>query len=460
MKILLISSFFPPLHTSGTEKRTLGYALCLQGLGHKVQVACAGKWEEGQAYWNGYVDEKYLGIPIRRVNLNWRLAADPNRFLYDNSTVEEYFGQWLSEWQPDIIHITSCLTLSASIIQAVKSQQLPVVLTLTDYWFICPKLSLVRSDGILCDGRTTNWDCLQCMLWNTKIYRGLSATLPEKSTAAILEWVSKRASINRLPGLRGMALDMAHRKSFLTSMINLVDCVTAPSSCLRDIMKASGITNQIKIVHSGHHLAWLETMPKKTLAEKIRIGYIGQIIPVKGVHILLSAFLSISISGQAQLSIYGDINKAPNYVEGLKSLAKGHDQSIKFCEAFPHEQLGEILAEIDILVVPSSWHENNPRVIQEAFASKTPVIASNVGGITEFVKHEVNGLVFERNDVDDLARQLQRILTETGLLERLSTAIEPVKTIEEEVMELQAIYTDLIAADRIATAPEGDSLHD
>ncbi len=459
MKILLISSFFPPQHTSGTEQRTLGYALCLQELGHKVQVVCVGKWDEGQDYWNGYVDETYLGISIRRVNLNWSLASDPNKFLYANSTIEKYFSQWLSEWQPDITHITSCLTLSASVIQAIKSKQLPVVLTLTDYWFICPKLSLVRNDGTLCDGRTSSWDCLQCMLWDTKIYRGLSATLPEKSTAIILDWASKQALINRLPGLRGMALDMAHRKNFLTAMLTLADCVTAPSSCLRDIIKASGIAKQIKVVHSGHHLAWVETMPKKRLAEKIRIGYIGQIIPVKGVHLLLSAFVSTSISDQAGLSIYGDISKAPDYVEELKSLAKDNDKSIKFCGAFPHEQLGEILSEIDILVVPSAWHENNPRVIQEAFASKTPVIASNVGGITEFVKHEVNGLVFERNNVADLAHQLWRIVTEAGLLERLSIMIEPVKTMEEEVMELQAIYTDLITAYRVATGPESGFLH-
>ena len=69
-----------------------------------------------------------------------------------------------------------------------------------------------------------------------------------------------------------------------------------------------------------------------------------------------------------------------------------------------------MLSQIDILVVPSRWHENNPRVIQEAFASKTPVIAANVGGIVEFMQHEFNGLLFERNDVADLARQLRLVI--------------------------------------------------
>ena len=83
-------------------------------------------------------------------------------------------------------------------------------------------------------------------------------------------------------------------------------------------------------------------------------------------------------------------------------------------------------------------------MLQEAFASRTPVIASNVGGISEFVKHEVNGLLFERGNIDDLANQLQRITDEPGLLERLREGVPPVKRIEEEVTELELIYQQLV----------------
>jgi hypothetical protein len=51
--------------------------------------------------------------------------------------------------------------------------------------------------------------------------------------------------------------------------------------------------------------------------------------------------------------------------------------------------------------------------------------------------------LFERGDVDDLARQLRRIVEEPGLLERLRARVPQVKTIEEEVVELEAIYSDL-----------------
>lgn len=444
MKILLITSFFPPTHTAGTEKRTFGYALKLRERGHDVQVVCAGTWADGDQYWNGYIDETYRQIPVRRIDLNWILALDPNRFLYDNPVVAKHLKQWLAQWQPDVVHITSCLTLSASIIQAAKERQLPVVLTLTDYWFICPRLNLLRGDGALCDGRTTSWDCLKCMLWDTKIYGGLSSILPDKLAASTLGWVSKQPQINRRRGLRGMALNMDHRKGYLAKMIAAADRVTAPSACLRDVFEAAGVSKPIQVIHSGHDLAWLENMPPREPANLIRIGYIGQIIPIKGVHVLVTAFLSADLTGRAELSIFGDQNKSPDYTHQLAALGNGNSAAIKFHGAFPHERLGEIFSEIDVLVVPSQWHENNPRVIQEAFAGKTPVIASNVGGISEFVQHEVNGLLFERSNVADLANQLRRIVDEPGLLDRLRSGIPPVKSIDQEVTELEAIYRELI----------------
>ncbi len=444
MNILIVSNFFPPNHTAGTEKRTLGYALKLQELGYDVQVVCAGNWDKGDRYWNGYTDETYRQVPVRRVHLNWALAPDPNRFLYCNPVVEEYLGQWLLEWQPDIVHVTSCYTLSASVIQAAKDQKLPVVLTLTDFWFVCPRLSLLRSNGSLCDGRTTSWDCLKCMLWDNWGYRSLSSALPEGATAPILSWASKRPVISRIRGLRGMALDMDHRKSYLARMIDAADRVTAPSAYLREMFKASGISRPIKVIHSGHDLTWLKALPEKRPSRLVRIGYIGQISPMKGVHLLLSAFVSNPWANQAQLAIFGDYDRSPEYTQQLQAFTNGHKADIRFQGAFPHERLGEVLSEIDVLVVPSQWHENNPRVIQEAFASKTPVIASDVGGISEFVQHDVNGLLFERSNVDDLAHQLQRAISEPGLLDRLREGIPDVKRIEEEVKELVEIYQDML----------------
>jgi hypothetical protein len=64
--------------------------------------------------------------------------------------------------------------------------------------------------------------------------------------------------------------------------------------------------------------------------------------------------------------------------------------------------------------------------------------------MSEVVVHDVNGLLFERGNIDDLARQLNRVTEENGLLEKLSTGIPPVKSIKQEVDELENIYEELV----------------
>lgn len=445
MKILLVSHFFPPTHNAGAEKRTLGYALSLLGLNHEVQVVCAGKWDEGRKHWNGYVDEIYQDIPVRRIHLNWKLAPDPNRYLYNNPVVEQHLRKWLEEWKPDVVHITSCMTLSASVINAAKDQDIPVVLTLTDFWFICPRISLLRSNGSLCNGLTSDWECLKCLTANTKAYRGLNAVMPEAATATVLKWVSRHPTLSKRRGLRGMALDMEDRKKYLENALKMVDYISAPSKSLSDTIENSAVTQPIRVIQSGHDLSWLKEDSFKIESRIIRIGYIGQIIPLKGVHVLVSAFVDSEVNKDAKLVIYGSTEKDSEYMAELKAMLKAKPEvPIKFAGGFPHEQLGKVLSEIDVLIVPSLWMENNPRVIQEAFASKTPVIASNVGGISEFVQHGINGLLFERGDADDLARQLQILVDEPGLLEKLKVGVPKVKTIEEEIVEFGHIYQALI----------------
>jgi glycosyltransferase involved in cell wall biosynthesis len=118
--------------------------------------------------------------------------------------------------------------------------------------------------------------------------------------------------------------------------------------------------------------------------------------------------------------------------------------SISFCGRFDHDQLAQVLSGIDVLIVPSIWYENAPLVIQEAFAVKTPVIATNLGGMAEAVTHEVNGLLFEPGSVEDLSKQLRRVVEEKGLIEKLISGIPEVKPIDQEVLELEQIYTNLV----------------
>ncbi|MBK7766259.1 MAG: glycosyltransferase [Sulfuritalea sp.] len=75
------------------------------------------------------------------------------------------------------------------------------------------------------------------------------------------------------------------------------------------------------------------------------------------------------------------------------------------------------MAELDVLVVPSLWHENSPLVIYSAQAARCPVIGSDVEGIAEVVRDDVDGLLFQRGNVAALMQTLLRVTGRSELLE-------------------------------------------
>jgi glycosyltransferase involved in cell wall biosynthesis len=443
MRILFITHFFPPTRNAGTENYTLGLAKAFLNKGHDVEVLCAEDWEYGDSYWNGVTEGFYEGVLVHRIHLNWLKASNPNRILYDSSPVEEWLDQFLREQKFDLVHITSVMTLGIGVMRSVKRAGLPLILTLMDFWFICPSIQLLRSDGSLCDGKTSVWQCQSCLLAGSHLFQRIQQIpISETVQSNFFETLSHVNFITKRRGLRGMLLNMSERKMNLTAALSLPDVILAHSKTVQQIVNQN-TSIRVDLLQNGQDLPWRDNLPPKKASGSLRFGYIGQIESIKGVHILVEAFQRAHIDEQAHLNIWGDLTRNPSYVKQIQLLSD-HNPSINFLGRFDREQLATVLAEMDVLVVPSIWYENAPLVIQEAFAAGMPVVASNVGGMAEAVAHEVNGLLFERGDSDDLARQLKRIAEEPGLLDRLRYGIPMVKQVNEEMEELEQIYIELL----------------
>jgi len=161
------------------------------------------------------------------------------------------------------------------------------------------------------------------------------------------------------------------------------------------------------------------------------------------VHVLLDAVRRL---GELPLAatVYGDLQAFPQYVRQLRQLA-ADDPRIDLAGPYQGgpEGLTTVLRNADAVVVPSLWYENCPFVILEAFAHRTPVVATNLGGMAELVQHGRNGLLFRLGDAADLARQLRRLQEEPGLLSALRDGIEPIRTGTNEMDELEGVYRQL-----------------
>ena len=73
-----------------------------------------------------------------------------------------------------------------------------------------------------------------------------------------------------------------------------------------------------------------------------------------------------------------------------------------------------------------------------------PVIATNLGGMAEMVEHEKNGLVFDLNSAASLRQQIERLLSEPDLLNRLRDGIQPTRTIDAEMQDIVTQYDLLL----------------
>jgi len=239
-----------------------------------------------------------------------------------------------------------------------------------------------------------------------------------------------------------MLLDIVERKQKLNDTLSLADRVLTHSEIVKQLVSRI-IDVQIEIIRNGQALPWLGEKIERVGSRIIRFGYIGQLEEIKGVHILLQAFERASLNGKANLNIWGDLTRNEAYSTNLRTISNGAS-SVNFRGRFMRDYLFSVLSQIDILVVPSIWYENSPLVIQEAFSAGIPVIATNLGGMAEAVTHDVNGLLFERYDVADLAKQMKRVVYEPGLLEKLRSGIPEVKSVESEVEELERIYLNLV----------------
>ncbi|MFN8487855.1 MAG: glycosyltransferase family 4 protein [Caldilineaceae bacterium] len=444
MNILLITHFFPPKHNAGTENYTLGLAQAFLAKGHRVYVLCAEDWSSGEGYWNGVTEDVYLGVPVIRIHLNWTKAANPNHVLFESLPVEQWLDQYLQVHRPDIVHVTSTYSLGVGILRSARRARIPLVLTLMDFWFLCPRTSLLRGDGELCDGRTTPWECQECLLTSSRLYHRTKSVLSSQLQPVLWYGIAHVPLLARRRGARGMALDVNYRKAEMRKELQLPNVIISHSAFVQKMIAQAGLSQRVIQISNGLDLDWAANYQGKSSSPLIRFGYMGQITKIKGVHLVIQAFQQLRTAGRARLDIWGDFNREPAYGKELHELI-GNDPTITLRGRFQRAQLATVLADIDILIVPSMWYENAPLVILEAFVTQTPVIATNLGGMAESVQHEVTGLLFKRGDAADLSKQMARILGEPNLLAKLKGGIQAVKSVEQEVLQLEEIYANLLA---------------
>jgi glycosyltransferase involved in cell wall biosynthesis len=199
-----------------------------------------------------------------------------------------------------------------------------------------------------------------------------------------------------------------------------VDAAYPCSETARELLDLKGFTGPTPVVPFGVNLEAFTPRPvNRNATGPLTIGYVGRMLPGKGLNVLADALNKIR-GKQWKLLIVGDGSERKPFEQSLAQ--SGLLDRAEFTGAISYDSVPAFFQQMDVLVVPTETtariREQFGRVIVEAMATGIPVIGSTCGAIPEVI--DGAGLVFPERDADALADALRRILANADLREEFA----------------------------------------
>ena len=431
MKILQVIHGYPMRYNAGSEVYT--QTLC-HGLADNHEVHVFTREEDPFAPDFRVLAER--DPDDSRIALH--VVNNPrNRYRYRDPRIDRQFADILDREKPDVVHVGHLNHLSTSLPYEAATRSIPVVYTLHDYWLMCPRGQFMQTFPrdpenlwAACDGQDDRKCAEHCYAQHV----GGATEAWEADIAYWAGWVGRR---------------MRH----VREMTELVDCFIAPARYLHDRYRDEFGLPARKLIHLdyGFDLTRLRGRQARRQGEPFVFGYIGTHIPAKGIQDLIRAFGKVV--GETVLCIWG--RPRGQNTEALKALVRELPaERAERVEWLPEYRNADIVRDVfdrvDAIVVPSVWVENSPLVIHEAQQARVPVITADVGGMAEYVRHGVNGLLFEHRSWRSLAKRMQQFVDDPAQARHLGrrgylfSETGDVPAIEDHVRAVERIYHHVI----------------
>jgi glycosyltransferase involved in cell wall biosynthesis len=283
----------------------------------------------------------------------------------------------VEDFRPDVVHLHNTYHhLSPSILGPIARRRLPAVMTLHDYKLACPTYRFLDK-GEVCE-----------------------ACLGGHFTQA----VRRRCKDDSLASSAAMAAELAiHTALRAYRHVQLFVC---PSRFITGRMAAAGVYPD--------RLRWIphfvEAGPEPIAAvESTTVVFAGRLSPEKGIDTLIDAVGRLGAG--VGLEIAGE-GPDRSRLEALASRVA--PDRVHFAGRLDQKEMDALVARAAALVLPSRWYENQPMVVLEAFARAVPVVASDLGGTPELIRHGTDGFLVPPDDAAALAASLEALLVDPG----------------------------------------------
>jgi glycosyltransferase involved in cell wall biosynthesis len=438
MNVIHSLAWYFPESVGGTEIYVSGLVRELAAYGIESRIAAAAT--DGQA-----ADYDADGVPVHRYPFSDAadLAATRGERPYRNF---DAFVGWL-ERQPRGIYHQHSWTTSCGLrhIEAAKALGFKTVLTVHVPAYICLRGTMMEFGREPCDGRVEAVRCAAC--WSQG--RGLSraaarvfSRVPQLVSAAAYRSDAENRLVTAL-GSRELA---ATRQRHIAGMAAAADRVVAVCNWLAGALRQNGIADDKLVVsRQGIDRSFVPQARSRSTddADRFRLGFLGRCDPVKGLSLLLDAVARLPRDLPLDVIVYAVANGEDEHRLRDSLMAKtAADPRIKFLPPVPHHELPAVLAEFDMLAVPSQWLETGPLVVLEALACGVPVLGSNLGGIAELVTPGVDGELVASSDPEAWAAAIRDAVA--GQLPCLGRrGPHPVRTMADAARDMASLYAGL-----------------
>jgi glycosyltransferase involved in cell wall biosynthesis len=350
MRILHLNALYPPNIQGGAERFVATLAQEQAKLGHNVAVATLTRKPEpaseecgvkiyrighGGLFW--FEDWKKHSAPVRYANkmlTNW------------NPITLNKVREVIREFEPDVVNSHCMLSFAVDSWKAAAERKIPIVHALHEFNLVCRNTNAFKN-GHMCERM-----CLACSINKPK------------------HWLSRHVS-----AVVGVSQDVLQRHLDFGFFGHIPP-------------------ERRSVIWSMPPIA-IRNRSAKSADSPFTIGFIGRIVPEKGLENLLEAAAKLPPQGW-RLLIAGRVSP-PLDLEKLKAKTAG----------MPVEWLGVVPAadfypQIDVLAVPAIWADPGPLVVHEAFANAVPVIGASIGGITDLVEQNVTGWLYPPHNIGAL----------------------------------------------------------
>lgn len=384
MKILLIHYRY--YIEGGPERYMFNIKEVLEQHGHTVIPFSLKYPNSVPSEYDSYFPEpvvKEFHLSKAKIKLTDKIKSAKN-YIY-NKEAKNNLKKLIADVKPDVAYVLIYSgKLTYSVIEACKEMDLPVVHRISEFYHYCVKSSFFR------DGKV----CTECL----------------KNPKACIE--HKCVHNSKLKSTLNYYAELKEKQSGIRKYFSSIIC---PSSFTQNIYKTNNIYPNADILHVPTLFNFKDSeIPSKDLIlnrkKEMNVCYIGRVCQEKGIDALIDAWKILEEKSiNCKLHLTGCFED--EYGLLIKNKIKNYNLKNVIVYGFlPKQETFDIINKSFISLIPSIWYDNMPNSFIESQAYGIPVIASDIGSLTELIQDNQNGLLFEPDNAKILAEKIEQMI--------------------------------------------------